>query len=371
VIINVNTAGTMTVTESGSTPNDSIILGASTGVEVAKYKFAAVNQSFIVKSFSLYNCVGYNEDGDCSDGGETAGQDDVVSAVKIAYKDSEGAAATDTGYLSANVVTFNNLDLLVSADSNTTVTVTVDTNSVSTSGGATSGDAIQLNFISDDFDADGVGASNSLDDGDVDDAGDVGAMTLRKTQPTFSLASGTPSGSAGMAEAFRFNVAVDSRGYVTLDQIMFKVDAYDSLDEGWSDCDNTDLGDDDAWELYDYSDPSTKLDVGGWSFVESDGSACEGDDELAYAILDFDEADEGAQEIGAGDTVTYVLKIDKSNEASPVDNDNLTIEIPDQSETDGLATTRDAIQWEDDSAVAEIDGTDVEGLPVSGMTIEF
>ncbi len=376
VTITVNTTGTMSVTESGSTPNDGIILGASTGVEVAKYKFAAVNQSFVVNSFSLYNCVGYNEDGDCADVGETAGEDDVAAAVKIAYTDSEGAAATDTGYLSANVVTFDNLDLLVSADSNTTVTVTVDTNSVSTSGGATTGDPIQLNFIDDEFDADGVGASNSLDDGDVADAGDVGAMTLRKTQPTFSLASGTPSGSAGMAEAFRFNVAVDSRGYVTLDQVMFKVDAYDSLDSGWSDCDATDLGADAAWELYDYSDSGTKLDSDGvdigWSFVGADDlGACAVDEELGYAILDFDAGPEGAQEIGAGDTVTYVLKIDKSNAASPVDNDNLTIEIPDQSEIDAIDDTVQAVAWEDDSAVAEIDGEDVEGLPVSGTTIEF
>lgn len=381
VIINVNTAGTMTITASGSTPNDGIILGASTGVEVSKFKFAATNQSFVVNSFSLQNCIAYDADEvlpcdgvdtDADLVAETSGTDAVASAVVISYTDSTGAAATDTGYLSSGVVTFDNLDLLVSADTNTTVTVTVDTNSVSTSGGATSGNQLGLIFIDDEFDADGVGASNSLDDGDVADvAEDIGVMTLRKTQPTFSLASGSPSGSAGMAEALRFNVAVDSRGYVTLDQIMFKVDAYDSANSGWSDCDAGDLGADASWELYDYSDSSTKLDVNGWSFVESDGSACEADDELAYAILDFDTADEGSQEIGAGDTVTYVLKIDKTNAASPVDNDNLTIEIPDESETSGLATAQDAIQWEDDSAVAEIDGTNVDDLPVSGTTIEF
>ncbi len=375
VIINVNAEGTMAVTASGSTPNDSIILGASTGVEVSKFKFAATNQSFIVNTFSLYNCVGYNEDGDCVDGGETVGQDDVASSIVVSYTDSTGAAATDTGYLSGGVVTFDNLDLLVEADSNTTVTVTVDTNSVSTSGGATSGDAIQLNFIDDEFDADGVGSSNSLDDGDVADVSDdIGVMTLRKSQPVFSLASGSPDGgaSSGMADALEFNVAVDSRGYVTLDQIMFSVDAYDSAGAGWSDCDAADLGADTAWELYDSEDSGTKLDVNGWAFVGADDLlACDANEELGYAILDFDAADEGAQEIGAGDTVTYVLRIDKTNAAGPVDVDNLSISIPDQSEIDAIDDTFQAIAWEDDSAVTEIDGDDVEGLPVQGGTLEF
>lgn len=377
VIITVSTGGTMTVSASGSTPSSTIILGSSTGVSVSKFKFAASNQAFVVNTFSLYNCTGWyaDADADCTGVGEALGADDATSSVTVSYTDSDGATATDTGYLSNNMVTFDNLDLYVPADSNTTVSVTVNTNSVSAST-ATAGDQIQLNFIDDNFDADGVGSSNSLDEADVADVSDVETMTLHKTKPTVSLASGSPSGagSPGLSEVFRFDIAADSRGYVTLNQVAFKVTATDSVGDGdavdgWADCDAADLGVDSKWELYDYDDSGTKLDVGGWSFIGINGAACGADDDLTYAVLDFTAADEGAQEIGAGETVTYVVRADTTG--ADTDTDSFRLDIADQDETAALGTPLDTLVWEDDSDTTDYDGDLVRSLPVTGGTIQF
>lgn len=381
VIITVSTGGSMTVSASGSTPSSTIILGSSTGVNVSKVKFAASNQAFVVNTFSMYNCVGwYNDtDADCTGAGEALGADDATAAVKLSYTDSEGATATDTGYLSNNIVTFDNLDLYVPADSSTTVTVTVDTNSVSAST-ATAGDQIQLNFIDDNFDADGVGSSNSLTEASagIVDVADFNTMTLHKTKPTVSLASGSPSGagSPGLSEVFRFNVAADSRGYVTLNQVAFKVTATDDAGDGdaadgWADADAANLADDAKWELYDADDTSTKLDLNGWTFIGIDGDTTPGaDDDLTYAVLDFTAADEGSQEIGAGETVTYVLRVDTTGASTSAD-DSFRIDIADQDETAALGTALDTLVWEDDSDTTDFDGDLVRSLPVTGGTIQY
>ncbi len=181
---------------------------------------------------------------------------------------------------------------------------------------------------------------------------------------------------------FRINVAADSRGFVTLDTILFKVTTADDGD-AWANCDDA-WADEDMWDFYDTDDSSTKLDedAGGasWDFMDSAGGNCTAGEDLRYAELDLDVADEGAQEIGAGETVTYVLRADTTGADSGAD-DSVRIDIPDESEADDLGAF-DAISWEDDSegvgagADDDDDGGDIDGefldeLPVTGGTIVY
>ncbi|MEI6511097.1 MAG: hypothetical protein WCO25_03585 [Candidatus Uhrbacteria bacterium] len=347
--ITLSDMGSLAVSLDGSTANSTIILGASTGVAMSKFKFTASDEPFVVNHIELDN---------------SGSADDAASVVKISYTNSAGATETKSGYLSAGVVSFDGLDLYVPTESTRTMTVTIDTASVSSTG-ASAGDTIELDMTDDNFEAIGSASGETVTDYTGDNVIAANEMTLHKTKPTLSLASGSPSGSgvAGDSEVFRFNVAADSRGYVTLNDILFKVVTSES-GSAFNACGS--LDEDSKFTLYDADDSSTKLDVGGWSFYESNGDAC-GAGTLAYADLDLTAA-AGAEEIGAGETKTYVLKVDTLG-ASASDDDAIRIEIPDQDEA--AAAGLNSLDWEDDTDTTSFYGDLVKNLPVTGGTIQY
>ena len=357
--ITISGAGSIAITLDGSTANSTIILGSSTGVAMSKFKFAATDEPFVVKHVDLRN---------------TGSADDAASVVKVSYTNSAGATETKSGYLSAGIVSFDGLDFYVPTDSTRTLTVTVDTASVSSTG-ASAGDTIQLDFEGDtDFSAVGSASGETITEATAG-INDVAAneMTLHKTKPTISLASGSPSGAgvAGDSEVFRFNVAADSRGYVTLDKVMFKVVTSDAAGVGgFSDC--TTLADATKFTFYDADDTSTKLDDNAdWAFADSDvdGLDCDAGNALVWAQLTLLGGDHGAEEIGAGETKTYVLKVDTIG-ASASEDDAIRIEIPDE-DTVGTILADEAIRWNDDSDAANFDGSLIKNLPVTGGTIQY
>ncbi len=357
--VTITGAGSIAVTLSGSTANSTIILGASTDVDVAKFKFAATDEPFTLETLTVLN----------------GGDDDVAASLMLSCENEAGETVTKTGFLSGGSASFSNLECYVDTESTETISFTVDTNTVSSTSAA-SGSTFDLTL---DADATGFEAIGAASGETVTDAGtDVAAneMVLRKTKPTFSLASGSPSGAgvAGNSEVLRFNVAADSRGFVTLEQVLFDVNtSNDGLADDWLDCDVTDLGVATKWELYDADDSSEKLDdAGDWTFLKSDGTACGVDDDLAWAELDF-EGPGGAtsdEEIGAGETKTYVLKVDTTG-ASSSNDDSIRIDIPDESTADDVAL--DAIRWDDDDTVEGVNatGTYVKNLPVTGGTTQY
>lgn len=381
--IDIIDAGDLTVTLDGGTANSTIVLGASTGVAAAKYKFDAEDESFLVKKLTLRNCViptgTADADDDCADGGETLGSDDVAAAVKISYLNQAGSTVTKTGFLSGGSVTFSSLDMYVPVDSTRVLSVIMDTGVVSPTG-ATSGSQISLNFDAEDtgavatFEAVGAGSGETLTEADVDTYVVANEMTARKTKPTISLASGSPSGAAvpGLSEIFRFNVAADSRGSVTLSEILFKLTSTDNGATLWNDCGTGTRDAATAWEFYDLDDPSEKLDdATDWTFLDNAGGACAGVDVLTYVELNLEtSATHPAEEIGAGETKTYVVRFDSTG-ASSADDDSIRLDIPDETETSGLGTANDAIEWDDDVEALNIDGTLIKNLPVTGGSLVF
>jgi hypothetical protein len=399
VAIVIASTGDLDITLDGSTAKSTIILGSSTGVSMAKYKFDATDEAFTVKKLTLRNCVAAaaDADDDCADGGEADGSDSIASAVKISYLDKAGATQTKTGFISGGKVVFDNLDFYVPTDSTRTLSVTADTATVSSTGAA-SGSSIQLNLDAEstgaigDFEAIGAGSGETLTEDDVDTYVVANDMVARKTKPTISLASGSPSGASvpGLSEVFRFNVSADSRGYVALNAITFKVTSTDGGAGDWNIC--SALGSATKWEFYDNADPSTKLDdATDWFFLDNttDDDACTAAQDLKYAILDLaTSATTPVEEIGAGETKTYVLRIDTTG-ASSTDDDSIRIDIIDETEADGLVedcvaggapdcasyddddNDLQAIAWDDDVEADNVNGDFVKNLPVTGGTIVY
>jgi hypothetical protein len=382
--ITISDEGSLSVSLDGSTASSTIILGSSTGVSMSKFKFDADDEPYVVRMITLDNCVtAADADGDCSDVNETDGSDAIAASVKLSYTNSDGKTETKTAFLSNGTVTVDNLDIYVPTESTRTLTVTVDTNTVSSTG-ASSGDSIQLNLDAEasgtaDFEAIGQSSGETFDEDDIDTYVVANDMVVRKTKPTISLASGSPSGAGipGSSEVFRFNVAADSRGFVTLKTVVFDVSTSDA-DNDFNFCE--DLGSATKWEFYDLDDSSTKLDDNGdWTFLDdgvSDAAEdCDAGEVLEFAVLDFEgSATTGTEEIGAGETKTYVLKVDTTG-ASASDDDSIRIDISDEATVDGsdaFAGSNDSsIQWDDDSEGDDANGEFVKNLPVTGGSIQY
>jgi len=408
IVTSIVATGTLTTSLDGSSANSTIILGNSTDVSVATYKFNATTENFLVKDLTFGNCVNYDvsDPDDCTGGtGEVVGADNIASSVTIEYQNEAGDTKTKTGFLSNGAVKFSGLDFYVPTESTRTVKVMVNTASVSDTA-ATSGSKLQLNMLdSGGFDNDGgaddftsefkaVGSASGdtittyvASDADVNGVA-ANNMVARKTKPTISLASGSPSGAGvpGLSEVLRFNVSADSRGSVTMNEVTFKASVAET--GGWADCDAADLGDEALWKFYDLDDPSEELDdATDWTFYQSTGAACAGavTANVGYAVLNLEtSATHPAEEIGAGETKTYVLEVDTTGASSSSD-DSIRIDIPSQSEirfdgngaTDlgGDAADDPTFEWDDDSLAAggskDIGGLLLKNLPVVGGTIVY
>ncbi len=382
VAITVTSAGSLTTDLAADSPTGTIVLANSTGVTVSKFKFGATNEAIKITKVLLAN---------------GSSLDSSVTSVALEYKNQAGETKTSTSFLSSSAVTFENLDLYVPANDVAYLTVKVNMGEATTAN-TVSGDTISLDLDADgaaEFEAVGLSSGSTLTGASsgVDDV-DAATHEVRKTKPTFSLASGSPSGASvpGLNEVFRFNVSADSRGTVTLDKMTFKLTASDNASSSWEECD-TDaadalhIGDATEWEIYNANDSTIKLDADGttpWTFFIDTGAACStttGD--MSFMVVDFGASGGSiaAEEIAAGETKTYVLRFDSTG-ASSANDDTIRIEIPDQNEINSLSVGSGigldddaAIQWDDsnltNSDALNIDADYLKNLPVTGGTIIY
>jgi len=372
--ITTEDVGTLTVAAASDNTTASIILGNSTDVTVAKYKFTAAYEDFTVKKVTFAN----------------SGTDSVAASVKVSYTNSDGDLETKSGSLISGAVAVTGMDMVVAADSSSTMTVMVDTSEV---GATKTASAATFNLTFDssaagDFDALGSGSGTSLTGSTLLGSDPTGnTMTLYKTKPTISLASGSPSGGAipGYGELLRFNISADSRGYVTVDSMTFKATTTDNASTDWAECDGAvNWGTAANWDIFKSSDSYTTAidDAEDWLFDDSagDGVACGAGEKITYIQVDLGDADgaTGALEIEAGDTETLKLFSDTTG-ASSASDDSIRIDIP--SETlmpgtaayDETAATWDgsSFVWEDDNDTDEQFGTYVKTLTLTGGTIAY
>jgi hypothetical protein len=303
------------------------------------------------------------------------GTDNTVATVRLSYTQTDGTTGEKEGYLSDHAVTFMNLDFYVTSSAYKTLTVYVDTNTVSDST-AVSGTTFQLDIdmAAGKMVAYGDSGLEVLSGGayiNSSSTSDISAndMTLRKTKPTLSLNASSPTtGMPGFDEVLRFNVAADSRGDVQLNSMAFKVTVTDKADEHWNYCSNDVsapvLEDPDKFSVYNTDDLSTAIDA-DWDFYSTSGGACGDEVNLGYAEVTF----AANEDITAGYTNTYILKVD-TTDASSDDGDRVRFEIVDQNTANDTLGT-DAISWDDSDTDVTADGSYIKNLPVTGGTISY
>ncbi|HCU31194.1 TPA: hypothetical protein DIC21_00430, partial [Candidatus Uhrbacteria bacterium] len=370
--ITIAAAGTLTVAASADMPTSTIILGSSTGVTVSKIKFTSTSEAWVINKMTFANA---------STTPSAAVSDSVAAGITVSYTNSDGDTETSSGFLSGASVTFSGLDVYVAKDSSATVTVTLDTAVVDST--SIDGATIDLDFDSSaasEFNAVGADSGDTFDGTELSGSDpSANAMTIYKTKPTLSLASGSPSGAGipGLNEVFRFNVAADSRGYVTLNEVTFKMSSTAGSAVKWHYCDddNSASGISDAdLTLYDVLDLGTALEGAdtNWTFYDSsDGSVCTEDtDVIDYIVLDLTTPDV----IAAGTTLTYSLYMDNTG-ASAANDDSLRIDLDiDANSLAGTAAhvgTDGTICWDDDAYDTGLYATLVKTLPVTGGTIVY
>lgn len=357
-VINVTDAGTLDAQLGAASPDGTIIIGSSTDVEVAVFRFTAETESFIVSELTLVN----DFDGDCG-----ACSDEVATDVTVTYEDEDGNTVSQTSALSGGEAMFSSLDMFVPADGTADLTVTIDTAAVSASG-ADAGSRIQIELDSSTVEATGTSSNDTVVDTDSGDDPEADEFELHKTKPTLSKASGSPSGDAfpgdTSEEVLRFNVAADSHGFVTVNEFTFKMTSTDNAGSGWNTC-AVDMETSD-WSIYNQDDLGTELEAGDgdWTLYEADGGAC-GLGVLTYANVAFTDS----VEVAAGTTETFYLYVDTTG-ASSIENDQARFDLPRFSDTDDAGISS-AIEWVDDTEAGTWTAELVDTLPVTGGVLVY
>jgi len=390
VVLTVGNSGTLTADLDGDSPLSAIILGGASNVNMTKFKFLAANEDFLVRRLRISN--------------DAAADDTGIVQVKITYPKQDGTLETKTGVLASANANFSDLNFYVPRDRTTVMTVAADYATISESGVSGDTPTFRLDFNGT-FEAVGAASGSSLDEGsDVHGTGqttlcsDGGglstcyadtstlsgyAMTVRKSKPTVTLSAASPAGASvpGLNEALRFTVAADAAGDIVLDVLTFKVTSTCnastcSTTVGWNRLGNASSGavtTAAGWSLYDAADLTTQLEAGDgdWALYGTDAAdgTLSGTEKVGYARLALTTS----RTIAAGTSKTYVLKVDTTGASTSSDD---TVRFDVLEEAGSVNTTLAALtefQWDEvgSGAVADIDGTRVRNLPVTGGTIIY
>jgi len=356
--LTINSAGTLSVALDGDTPVSALVVSGTQNQTMAKVKFTAARESYLVKRLRVVNTSGGASD-------DLATADGMFTAVKLTYKAQDGTTKTKTGVLSSGVANISDLDMYVGVDKTEVLTISGDISDMNQATGRTSvlTPRLGLDFgLAGDtnFEAVGVGSNSSLTLGTDVTAGtsftnDLGSqdadvvgntMSVVKSKPTVTLAASSPSGAAvpGLNEVLRFTVAADAAGDVELARISFKVNSTDnngSTATDWNQpgensadtactiltpgtaCDTDTAGvlDVTNFHVYESSDLNTEK-LGSWVLYDSTGTDVTASEAVGFARLDFTTN----QTIAAGSSKTYVLKVDTTG-ASSANDDTFRMDV--------------------------------------------
>ena len=317
------TSGSLHVTAAADMPDSDILLSGSSDATLAKYKFSADNEAFNVTR------VAFND--------ASSNYDDDISAVKLVYSDENGNTVTKTGYLSSGQVIFDNLSpaFYVPKDGSAYLTVKADIATIGGSGGADSGDLPALSLAKDttnddQFKATGSGSGTTLDDDDVYFTGATttasiaaNAMTIRKAKPTITVdALPTTSLTDGTQTLYKFTVTNTSNESA---EIGIKKFGFDVVLSDNSTSTALTL---DTVKIYKSTDLTNNIAA---SIVNGSGADITGTaNNLTNGTGSIYVKFTNEQSIGAGSSVTYVLKGRITNSAQ-YDSITTSLKAPAQS----------------------------------------
>ncbi|OGB85029.1 hypothetical protein A2994_00220 [candidate division Kazan bacterium RIFCSPLOWO2_01_FULL_48_13] len=364
------TAGTLTIAEGGSitvsigtsNPDAGLIMAGSTKTTLGAWKLYAADEAYKVTKMTF----GFTN----SAGTQSTTINDSVNKLYVVYKDKDGVTKEVGSAVSDYYVTFDNLDMWVNKSSSAEVVLKADLNKITASDPADFREDIYVTFEADDEDIDAdtagsedlftaIGQSSGVED---DDAGTdtVGnEQVLYKTiltvaQDTAGL--GTVL-TAGTLDLYRFKVTADSLSNgstgegVALKKFLFSVTITDA-----------DAGETlalDTFSLLRNGTTVTNVDIGEVALVGTYTGNVEADDTsgdaivgetLSYVQVAFiTEAttETGESTIGAGATVTYLLKAATHTDSSAYEsNDTVAVKL----EGDTTLPTATATYLSDDDA---------------------
>ncbi|MFZ3043756.1 MAG: peptidoglycan-binding domain-containing protein [Minisyncoccia bacterium] len=322
--ITIGTAVLSEAVNSGSTPDDAIVVAGSSSVKVGSFQFTAQYSPFTVQSIK----VKIPADAATS-----------VTAVTLKYKDASGTtqSATQALALTTNIAqtyataTFTGLTMNVPANGSSDLDVYVGIPTVAS--GAKSGAAISavLDYGEGFKAVDSAGNQTTTLTGNVDlysnsnsSTSGKGVMYVRKSVPTLSAValSATLQNANGFAIA-RLNVAADPAGDISVGKIVFKVGKSAAVL----------LGATTTLAVYNGSSA-----VGGFFATTTDSQTITGG--AAVDLFGATATSSGAiifvptneQQIAAGTSVTYELRANVSGiAASTVNYVNVSIANPNSS----------------------------------------
>ena len=172
---------------------------------------------------------------------------------------------------------------------------------------------------------------------------------------TLSRAVTSPAGQSvpGFQSVLRFHVCADIAFDAEFTSIKFDVDAVDNAGSGWSSCGV--LAQEVAFDLVNVTAPTTPIEVYQWATTTSNQSCdtVSEDSKLGYVYMEILEL------VPAGTCSTYEVRLDASG-ASSAQDDTVRVDIVDE----------EWLVWFDQNGDG-YDGSNADGLPVQGITIQF
>lgn len=357
---------TMTAAEA---PADDVLLAGQSDIIVERFVLRAGRENMTVDMLSFQNCLTGDTkdyDGDCADTDETAGDDDAIAQIALLYNDGTYDRKS-RGTIVDGVATFQNLSLALSAGVDVPVSLRIATAAIDSST-VTSGDQFQLNLnaLTLPFHAVTTRHATVIDETSVKKNVIGSVRTLRQTLATLTLSSTAPAVTINddWSEAFRVDVSATSTGAATLNELTLALDIINNGGGNWNTCPFLGASADN----YSLVNVATGAAVDAtWDVYDVDGTACseENDDAVGYFHITFTTP----ESIPAGTVVTYAFYLDATY-ANTTAHDILRVSIPEEDDAD-LPTGVHAIVWTDGVSTDDIDGTEIDSLPVVGNLLTF
>lgn len=347
-------------------PTDNVLLPLQTDLIVERFVLRSGREDVLVDTLSLQNCItttSHDNDADCADTGESAGNDATITAIALLYNDGDNDRRT-RGTLVDGRATFPNLDLMLPAGEEIPVAVRITTASIDGSV-VPSGAQFQLNLnaATAPFHGTAKKSGAEITEADVKEYTVGHARTLRQTLAELALASTAPSGAAedGWSEVFRMNTSAAATGDVTIEELTFALSVTNTGGGNWHTCPF--LG---AYQnnfgLVDIATGATVPVT--WTTYDVDGTACtDSDNGVGYIHATFTTP----VRVPAGAATTYAFFLDTTYAA---DNDFLRITIPSENELADVTSAISAVVWSDGVTTA-INGEEIDDLPVLGNVLIF
>jgi hypothetical protein len=360
--VRVEQGGRLAMRLAPDAPSSDIVLGGASDVEVGRWEFHAFGESFLVEQLSF---------DDLADG-------TIGATATLRCDDENGDEYVDTATFNGGHAGFEQAECFIPASESATVSLSVDANPVGS--GPSSGDRLRmtLNALDNDsFAAVGTSSGEDFDDADLATLISAREMTLRQSEPAFTLSSSSPSGPRvpGFAETLAFHASASAGGDVAVRQLLFRVVSTDNASTGWNECgdgsDTAVFADAAKWTVYDDNNPSVPLsDAGDWTFFAADGSPCGTKAEpVAYAHVTFDrDASTGAVDLAAGSVTTLGIFADTSGASAGLD-DAFQLSLVDEPSARNVG--RHAVIWDDGAEASDVDASLLESLPVTGGTLTY